>query len=559
MPAVSSMIQAIKDNSSPSVIALSLTAGAVVVVIYKAGSLVIRNLSSPLRNLPGPPNAHFFWGHARNIYNADHSVLQEQWVQEYGPTISYNGLMSVNTLWTMDTRALQHILTNTYTFQRPLHNRFHLARLAGPGVLVAEGDQHRNQRRILNPAFGPVAVRDVTDMFIEKSQLLRDRWLAEIAKSGETDAHIDAMPWLSKAALDMIGIAGFNYNFDALNPQEGRRELNDAFNTISISMHTPRLMAILQAFIPFLRVFKTEGEKKLAEAQKIMRRIGLQLVAEKKASVIAESEQGNIEKKKLLGRDMLTLLVKANMASDIPDSQRLDDDEVLAQFPTFVVAGHETTATATTWAIFSLTQHPDVQRKLRDELVSFPTDNPTMDELHALPYLDMVVKEVLRHHSVVPIGMRVATKDDVIPCSTPYTDRYGVLRDHIRVQKDDMIMIPILAMNRYKPYWGDDALEFRPERWEHPPEAIETVPGVYANMLSFLGGPRACIGYRFSLTEMKALLFTLIREFEFELDVAAERIKKRTAVVQRPILADDESEKKGEGKMPIVIRQYVRG
>ncbi|KAI0692278.1 cytochrome P450 [Cytidiella melzeri] len=558
MSTIFSILRALQVNSSPSVLARLFTAGTFVFLLYKAGSWIVRNYSSPLRSLPGPPNPHFFWGHAKSIYQADQSALQQQWVEKYGPTISYNGLFSTRVLWTMDTRALNHILTNTYTYQRPRQTRYHMAQLIGQGVLVAEEDQHSNQRRALNPAFSSAAVREMTEIFIEKSQMLRDRWLDEIAKSDKGDAHVDVLSWLGKASLDMIGQAGFDYNFNAIYAKEGECEVNDAFNTVSISMHTPRLRAIFQAFFPFLRIFKTAGERNLELAQANMRRLGLQLISEKKASVIAASKESNVGKKELLGRDVLTLLVKANMSSDVPESRRLSDEEVLAQFPTLVVAGHDTTATATTWALFSLTQHPEIQRKLREELLTVPTENPTMAELHALPYLGMFVKEVLRYHSIVPQSTRVATKDDIIPCSTPYTDRHGVQRNHIHIQKGDMVMIPIHALDRYKPYWGEDAGEFKPERWENLPDAVKAVPGVYGNLLSFLGGPRACIGYRFSLAELKAVLFTLVREFEFELDVAADRVKKRTAVVQRAIVVGDESEKKSQGRMPIIVRQHVR-
>lgn len=64
-----------------------------------------------------------------------------------------------------------------------------------------------------------------------------------------------------------------------------------------------------------------------------------------------------------------------------------------------------------------------------------------------------------------------------------------------------MVMIPILAMNRSKELWGEDSFEFKPERWEKPPEAISSIPGVWGHMMTFIGGPRACIGYRFSLVE----------------------------------------------------------
>ena len=104
----------------------------------------------------------------------------------------------------------------------------------------------------------------------------------------------------------------------------------------------------------------------------------------------------------------------------------------LVEVPTFVMAGHETTATAATWVLFTIAQDMRVQRKLRDELLSFPSENPSMGDLHSLPYLDMVVKEALRHHAPVPVALRAATKDDVIPLSSPYVDRSGVIRNDIQ-------------------------------------------------------------------------------------------------------------------------------
>ena len=76
--------------------------------------------------------------------------------------------------------------------------------------------------------------------------------------------------------------------------------------------------------------------------------------------------------------------------------------------------------------------HVQEQQKLRDELLTFDTDSPTMDELNALPYLDMVVSESLRLHAPVPTTIRVPIKDDVIPVSAPFTDRNGDVQDSIK-------------------------------------------------------------------------------------------------------------------------------
>ena len=88
-------------------------------------------------------------------------------------------------------------------------------------------------------------------------------------------------------------------------------------------------------------------------------------------------------------------------------------------------------STATTWALFALTQEPAIQEKLREELLAFPGDKPTMDELNALPYLDAVVREVLRLHSPVQSTLRVATKDDIIPLAEKIKNRNGEWVDHI--------------------------------------------------------------------------------------------------------------------------------
>ena len=105
---------------------------------------------------------------------------------------------------------------------------------------------------------------------------------------------------------------------------------------------------------------------------------------------------------------------------------------IISEVPTFLVAGHETTSTATTWALFALTQSPEVQDKLRKQLLTVGTDNPTMDELNALPYLDAVVRETLRVHAPVPSTMRVATEDDILPLNEPVKDKNGNVLNGIK-------------------------------------------------------------------------------------------------------------------------------
>ncbi|KAG6856730.1 hypothetical protein H0H87_001330 [Tephrocybe sp. NHM501043] len=514
----------------------ALGATSAALALYKLLQLIYGELTSPLRDLPGPESSSWIYGNFKEIWNEENAAPQERWVQQHGTTLKYRGLFGITRLFTMDTKALNHVLMNTNIYQKPEPARYNLSRIVGGGVLVVEGDKHKQQRKVMNPAFGPSQIRELNEIFLAKSQQLRDIWAATINEEGGT-ARIEILSWLSKTTLDIIGLAGFNYKFDALNDDQEQNELNAAFATIFHAGTRMTLIPMIKAFYPRLRFLRGEKDTEIETSQKTMTRIGNQLLHESKLS----AQDKTMSK----SRDLLSLLVHSNMSTDLPAHQRMSDEDVVAQVPTFLVAGHETTSTATTWALFALSQDLAVQTKLREELLTVETDSPTMDELNALPYLDMVVRETLRVHAPVPSTIREATQDDILPLNQPFTDRKGVVHEGIRVRKGQTIQIPILAMNRSKELWGEDARMFRPERWESTPEAITSIPGVWGNMLSFLGGPRS----------MKALLFTLVRAFEFELAVPSEDITKKSTIVQRPVLMSDPQ---GGNQLPMFIRPYVR-
>ncbi|KAH9946884.1 cytochrome P450 [Amylocystis lapponica] len=559
---------------------LLLSFGATLVV-YVTGRLVhlliILPLKSSLRFLPGPRSPSPLYGHLRAISKAADSVLHEQWTEQYGPTLKYKSFMNANRFYTTDPRAINHIITHSMVYEKPDDARFTLAQILGEGLLFVEGDSHRQQRRVLNPAFGPTHIRELTGIFVEKSIQLRDMWSAQISDSHEP-VRLDIIPGLTRMSLDVIGLAGFGYDFGALNLDGKPNELHEAFHTMIAYLTTGvSVLGILQARFPVLRFIvrvprflrlsvgppftvrlqPSHRQQSQREAQRVMRRVGMQLIAEKKAAITKESRAQSKETAGpgLHGRDLLTLLLKANIATDIPVHQRLSDEDVLAQVPRFLVAGHETTSTATMWCLYALTQAPAVQQKLREELLRVDTDAPDMDELNALPYLDAVVRETMRVHAPVPATHRVAARDDVVPLGTPVVDTRGQVHESIKIDKGQGIFISITAVNRAKALWGEDAFEFRPERWEKLAGAMTGIPGVWAHLLSFLGGPRACIGYRFSLVEIKALLFTLVRAFEFELAVAPEDIVKRAGIVQLCLLRHEME--KGP-QMPMLIRPYRR-
>ncbi|KAF8894815.1 cytochrome P450 [Infundibulicybe gibba] len=466
------------------------------ILIYGLGQLfafAYREVVSPLKNLPGPKSESYQLSNGLTprvsaITWQEDSVPFEEWIGQYGPTFQYRGLFGTRQLFTMDTRALNYILANNYTYQKSDLARSSLSQMLGPGLVVVEEDQHKLQ--------------------------LRDHWAHEITEQGEK-GRIDALSGLSRTALDVIGLAGFHYDFNA-----------SAFETIFKAGTDLEIFLLLRAIVPLFRAIPHKPNKRDREmkaAKDTMNRIGEQLIRESRQAM-SDTSGG--------GRDLLSLLLRANTSAGSSE-QRMSDLDILAQVPTFLVAGHETTSLARgPWALYALTQNMEIQNKLRTELWTVPSDNPTMEELNSLPYLDAVVRETMRVHTPISATVRVAMKDDIVPLGEPYRGRDGKL--YHESHSGQNIVIPILVVNRAQSIWGEDAREFR-------------------NMLTFLGGPRACIGYRFSIVEIKALLFTLVRAFEFELAIPAKDLTKRTVLTQRPVVLTDP---KNSNQMPLLIRPY---
>ncbi|KAI5899133.1 cytochrome P450 [Schizophyllum commune H4-8] len=471
-----------------------------------------------------------------------------RWFEEYGPVFKVVGIAGSDRLLTTDTRALHHLSTRDDIYWKPSSTRYSLGRVVGDGILITEGEQHKQQRRIMSPAFGPNQVRELTPIFLEKSVKLRECWDRAIQAEGGKSAHLNVLRELSRMTLDVIGKAGFGYDFNTLDNGEEASELSRAFGTLFGAPVNSRQWLLLQAWIPPLRLIPGPGDKAEKTAMETMHRIGRDLLAQARAEAEQAEKTGSSDFK---GRDLFSLLVRANMAADLPQRLRMSDEDVLSQVPTFMVAGHETTATGTTWAIHQLTQNPAVQSRLRDELRTLDTDTPTLDELNSLPYLDNFVKEVLRFYSPVPWTARVAMRDDVVPLEEPYTDKKGRVCYEIKVRKGQQFLLPIHCLHRKKSIWGEDANEFNPDRWDAPSDAIKNVPSVWSHLFSFSAGSHACIGFRFSIAEMKALLFILVRAFEFELAVPVDDLKVRASVVQRPALI---SQPEATAQLPIIIR-----
>ncbi|KAJ7617996.1 cytochrome P450 [Roridomyces roridus] len=532
--------------------------------LLRVAQRVHNSLTSPLRDMPGPPSPSFVLGNFKAM--AEDSFLTSQWRLQFGRNFRFRSLFGRMELHTSDIKAVNHIVMNNAIYQKPTSNLDVTRSLLGNGLLSVEKEEHKRQRRIMNQAFVPSQIRLLTELFTEKAIQLREIWEDQL--TGTPDgATFDVSAWFRRVSLDIIGQAGFNYSFDSLSPHGKAQpnEMEDAFNSL---IHSPRSQLYAgfraaQGMVPILRFLPVPGRKVAIEARDTMRRIADRIISRSKAELAAEAQSKDTAAPVSLQgkRDLLSVLLKSNIAAEaLPESQRMSDAELAAQIPTFLVAGHETTGTAASWMLHALSHHPAIQTKLRDELLaSATTENPTMDELNALPYLECVVRETMRLYAPVRSTQRVAVQDDVIPLSNIYTDKRGKEHQSLVIRQGQIIHVPILAVNTDPEIWGEDALKFIPERWENSqalPSATSAIPGVYTHLLTFFGGAHNCIGYRFALVELKAIIFTLVRAFEFTPAVPSEDVvPQAVGLIHRPAVVDRDNKTKKTG-MPLVVKVY---
>ncbi|KAI0308632.1 cytochrome P450 [Amylostereum chailletii] len=256
------------------------------------------------------------------------------------------------------------------------------------------------------------------------------------------------------------------------------------------------------------------------------------------------------------GRDLMSILLKANDAANEED--RLPDDELLAQMSTFLFAGTDTTSSALARILHMLCLHPDAQEELREELVAAGGAHGALDydALHGLSYLDAVCRETLRLFPPVSVVQRIAQTDTLLPLSAPILGTDNRPHTTLAIPNRTGFVLNVLGVNRDPDIWGDDADEWKPERWRTGPlpESVgrARVPGVYANQMTFISGPRACIGFQFALLEMKIVLAQLIPPFRFFLPTQKDIIWRCGAIVT-PVVAGAEGEEREKPAMPLRV------
>jgi len=539
-----SSITAVQVQQVGTVKLLVLAAG-----VYLLFSLVRSAVRRPKTTLlSGPPSPSLLFGVSDLIESkiGDTGELYEGWAEQYGSVYKVPIVLGGNRIVLFDPKGIAYFKAHDTTkFVRTSIVRRLIQEGVGRGLLWAEGDNHKRQRKALSPAFSNAAIRNVTSVFFDSGYKVKAAWDSIIDNSSKDSALIDVQSWMSHVSLDSIGIAGFSHNFGSL---EGKRsvvtETFDAFADLKPSVFEKIVLLLAFVFpvltrIPFTRQrLNVRFNKNLGE------------IAEQVLSNSRREKQGNADVTKSEDKSIIGLLLKAENSQG---GIQLTTEEVADQMKLLIFAGYDTTSISLTWALIELCRRPETQTQLRKELQEFSSRDPTYEELmHGLPYLDAVVHEVLRIHNPVSESTRVAAADEVIPLSRPLQLLSGQVVDRIVVCKGQAITVSIQGVNCSAAFWGQDAKEFKPERWLNPeglPERAQEIQG-HRHLLTFLDGPRTCLGRAFALAEFKAVLSVLIRSYAFEFKDPNAKIETRRSILPRPAMVGE----KGV-EVPLVVKR----
>ncbi|KAJ3895037.1 cytochrome P450 [Lentinula edodes] len=498
---------------------------------YIIFGFVYRYYQRSLKFLRGPPRPSLLFGMMMitfvrlAISLKEVGILETKWFNEYGTAFRTSSCYGSSIIFInrdayhgSDPRAIQYVFhTSGYRFPKGRDSQQVTKMLFGRGIVWAEGEVHNRQRKALNPAFSASQLRQFLDLFQRSTSRLAKKWKEEELVDGTGNGKvINVTHWLPRITLDVIGESAFGYDFGAL---DGRaNELGEIFKHMFADsrLYPERPLILWRAFrrsIPaplgdFLCRFPTKAEKRFKEFSTASKKVA-------KSVFDTASLQTNGEEDLKGSKDVLSVLLRSNMTAD--PKKALDEDEVLSQMA--YVPRQITNQATTTWLLYELGKSLKDQSRVYDEIREMrnrigPDVEPTASDYDSMPFFNAVIKEGLRLHPIVPALIRQAASDDVIPLEFPVISESGEELSQIPVSKGQRVSVSISVYNRLTQVWGKDANEWNPERFLHETKK-DTTLGVYANLMTFSAGVRACIGWRFALMELQAILFGLLEKFEF--------------------------------------------
>jgi cytochrome P450 len=390
----------------------------------------------------------------------------------------------VRAIFLYNPEDIQQVLTaNHSNYIKATRGYKVLRQLLGFGLLTSDGEFWKRQRRIAQPAFHRKSIAGFHHVFVGESERMAREWAART----DPETPVDVADEMNHLTLRIAAKTLFGADVDEDTVGEALRVILGRFHDLASSA------------LPAGHLLPTLENYRFFRAKRSLKGIVRRIIAKRRKRPAGET-------------DLLALFMGAH---DEETGESMTDAQLQDEVLTMLLAGHETTANVLSWTLLLLSRHPEVARKVRDEIereVAGPT--PTLEELPRLTYLSQVLKETMRLYPPAWMIGRYAVEEDKIGGK--------------RIPKGAYVYMSQYANHRDARYWPNPEA-FDPERFAEGMDAERPRYAYYP----FSGGQRKCIGDHFAQMEALAIVACLFRGHDFHLD-PAHAVEMEPSVTLRP-------------------------
>ncbi|TPX63342.1 hypothetical protein SpCBS45565_g06691 [Spizellomyces sp. 'palustris'] len=413
--------------------------------------------------------------------------------KQLGPIFNLN-MLGAFTPVVCDIKEARKILTDSQLAYRD--NTFQKAAI---GIaehalfMLPSGSQWKYHRKLVAPAFSPFHLRKIFAESVQHTDGLIKAWRSLMSSSPSSPPVVNLHHHMQCLTLDIVGavaLGGYSFNSLAMlgTPETTNYKTEQVTAFEYLVQAAGDRWGLPQWIWPMLGV----GKEEVKRPSKVTRQVAMEIMEKRREELKTIGD--TLDKKEM---DVLDRLL--TQGSD-GDAEPLTTEELLDEIIGFILASHETSSNAATATLFHLIQKAASLQRLLNEIDQVVGKDGilTWENVHALKYLELVVKETLRVSGPVAMIGRNMTKDAVI------------LGHH--VPKNSPVILNVKGMQTDPRYWGPDAEEFRPERWEEARD--ETSDAAY---IPFGTGPMMCVGWKMAVLEVKIILIRILQEFSMTL------------------------------------------
>ncbi|KAL4575912.1 hypothetical protein LXL04_011999 [Taraxacum kok-saghyz] len=398
-------------------------------------------------------------------------------------------------VYTVDPVNTEYILkTNFANYSKGEYNIDIMSDLFGNGIFAVDGILWSHQRKLASLEFSTRVLRDFSTVIFKLNTIKLVKKISQLAADEES---MDLQDLLMKTTLDSMFKVGFGFDLDTLSGSDhASNQFMEAFDESNGFVYW-RFVDILWKVKRYLNI---GSEAALKENIKIIDNFVYELIRNKR-----EQMKDDRDKEDILSRFL--------MESE-KDPENMNDKYLRDISLSFILAGKDTSANTMAWFFYVLCKNPWIQEKVIEEVrmaieandhiqtsideFSVKLTEVALDKMH---YLHATLTETLRLYPAIPLNGKCAEKEDVLP-------------DGFKIKKGDYVGYMSYPMGRMTQIWGDDAEEFRPERWLHSGLFRPESPFKFT---AFQAGPRTCLGKEFAYRQMKIIAAFLVYFFKFKL------------------------------------------